>query len=241
MEIESARFRVNLTATLTKKMTNLTLIIGNKSYSSWSLRPWVLMKHSNIVFNEIRLPLCTPQWQEQINQYSPSGKVPVLLDGELRVWDSLAICEYLAEKFPDSSLWPKNGAPRAVARSVSAEMHSGFADLREHMSMNCRGRFPGRGITEAVTKDIQRVVNIWDDCLRRYGAQGDFLFGQFSIADAMFAPVCLRFITYEVALEGLSSAYMHRIHNLPAIQEWIRDARGEVETIERYEMYGGSE
>lgn len=219
-------------------MSEPTLVIGNKNYSSWSLRPWVLMKHSGIAFNEIRLPLSTPEWQEQIHHYSPSGKVPVLLDGDLRVWDSLAICEYLAEKFPDKSLWPKNGAARAMARSVSAEMHSGFADLREHMSMNCRGRFPGRGITETVSKDIQRIVTIWDDCLRRYEAQGDFLFGQFSIADAMFAPVCLRFITYDVALEGLSSAYLHKICNLPAIQEWVSDARAEPETIERYEMYG---
>ena len=218
-------------------MSDLTLVIGNKNYSSWSLRPWLLLRQANVPFSEVLIPLYTPESRKELTKYSPSGLVPVLIDGPVVVWDSLAICEYLAEKFPDRSLWPAGAEARAMARSVSAEMHSGFAALRSNMPMNCRERFPGKGMNEAVRYDIDRITDIWKSCRARFGTNGAMLFGKFSVADAMFAPVALRFLTYGVALDGVAQSYVAAILSLPAVQEWIADAGKERQRIEQFELY----
>ena len=183
------------------------------------------------------LPLrdLSPESAAALAKWSPSGKVPALHDGDIRVWDSLAICEYLAERFPEHELWPADAAARAVARSVSAEMHSGFTGLRENMAMNIRGRLPGQGRTPECLADIERILAIWTDCRACYGHGGDFLFGRFGIADAMFAPVVLRFQTYGVALEGAAGAYAEAILALPALREWVADGVAETERIEKFE------
>ena len=216
-------------------MTPLTLIIGNKNYSSWSLRPWLLLRQAGIPFEEVRIPLYAPGSTEALAAWSPSGKVPALHDGDLRVWDSLAICEYLAERFPEKQLWPADAAARAVARSVSAEMHAGFAALRQHMSMNIRARRPGQGRTPECLADVERILAIWTDCRARFGSGGDFLFGRFSIADAMYAPVALRFQTYGVALTGAAKDYADAVLALPAVREWVADGVAETERIAAFE------
>lgn len=216
-------------------MAKLTLVIGNKNYSSWSLRPWLAMKQFGLEFDEIRIPLYTPESKEQLQQYSPSGKVPLLLHDSLTVWDSLAICEYLAEEFPALNWWPKDKVARAIARSISAEMHSGFQNLRQNMPMNCRASRPGKGMTPEVQKDIERITAIWQNCRQNFGKSGTMLFGDFTIADAMFAPVVLRFITYDVKLDEDLRAYSEAILTLPAMQEWIKAAELEAETIPNFE------
>ena len=217
-------------------MSEPTLVIGNKNYSSWSLRPWLAMKVAGIPFAEHRIPLYGPGSKDQILVYSPAGKVPCLADGDLRVWDSLSICEYLAEKHP--GLWPQDPAARALARSVSAEMHSGFANLRAKMSMNIRKRSPGLGRTPESMADVARIVSLWSDCRARYGKGGPFLFGAFSIADAMYAPVVLRFRTYEVELPADCRAYSDAVLALPAMQDWIAAAMAETESLPQFELYG---
>ena len=218
-------------------MPSLTLVIGNKNYSSWSLRPWLLLRQAGIPFEEVRIPLYAPESAAALGKWSPSGKVPALHDGDLRVWDSLAICEYLAERFPDKQLWPLDAAARAVARSVSAEMHAGFSALREHMSMNIRARRPGRGRTPECLADVERILAMWTECRARFGGSGDFLFGRFGIADAMYAPVVLRFRTYGVVLEGAAKDYADAVLALPALQAWVADAVTETERIEKFELY----
>jgi len=205
------------------------LVVGNKNYSSWSLRPWLAMKVLAIPFREQRVPLYGAGSKEELLRHSPAGKVPVLVDGDLAVWDSLAILEYLAERNP--GLWPADAAQRARARSISAEMHSGFANLRNHMSMNVRRRFPGKGRTPEVLAEIRRIVEIWSAC------RGPFLFGAFCAADAMYAPVVLRFRTYEVELPPVCRAYADAVLALPALQEWMRDAERETETLPQFEPY----
>lgn len=216
-------------------MDRLTLVIGNKNYSSWSLRPWLLLKQFGIAFDEVRIPLFQPGSEQRLREFSPSGLVPVLRDTSLTVWDTLAICEYLAEKFPQLPLWPASAEARAIARCVSAEMHSGFTALRENMSMNCRKHFPGKGRAPGVQENIDRITEIWRDCRNRYGAGGDMLFGKFSIADAMFAPVTFRFVTYAVETDPVSAAYVKAVQALPPMQEWLAAARAEQEFIARYE------
>ena len=206
----------------------MLLVIGNKNYSSWSLRPWLAMKVLGLAFDEVRIPLYGPGSKEQILRYSPAGRVPILRDGETVVWDSLAILEYLAEKYP--KLWPSEPAQRAKARAVSAEMHSGFAALREHMSMNTRKRYPGKGRTPEVLAEIERIEAIWSE------AKGPFLFGNFTAADAMYAPVVLRFRTYEVELRKKS--YRDAMLALPAMREWIQAAEREPESLPELDLYG---
>jgi len=202
-------------------MPEFTLVIGNKNWSSWSLRPWLLMKHIGVAFDEVHIPLRQPGTRQQILQHSPSGKIPVLIHKGQVIWDSLAIAEYLAEQFPQKQLWPANVAARARARSISAEMHSGFQSLRTHLPMDILGHHPGQGINgEGVMGDITRVQEIWRDSRAQWGAGGPFLFGKFSIADAMYAPVVSRFRTYDVACDAVSSAYMEAVWNLPAMQAW---------------------
>jgi glutathione S-transferase len=216
-------------------VSDYTLVIGNKNYSSWSLRPWLLMRQAGLPFREIRIPLYTPESKAQIREYSPSGRVPCLLDGGLAVWDSLAICEYVAERHPELQLWPAAGAARAVARSVSAEMHAGFQHLRSNMGMNCRGRFPGLGRTVEVAGEIERIQRLWADCRARFGGTQPLLFGPFSIADAMFAPVVLRFRTYQVQLNPVCREYADAVLGLPALQEWLAAALAETEVIAAFE------
>lgn len=217
-------------------MSGLVLVIGNKNYSSWSLRPWLAMRQLGVEFEERRVSLYVPGAKEQLLAYSPAGKVPILIDGERRIWDSLAILEYLAESHP--SLWPAAPAARALARSICAEMHSGFPALRQHMSMNVRKRYPAKGRTPESLSDVARIVAMWSDCRTRFGAGGPFLFGAFGAADAMYAPVVLRFRTYAVELPPPCRAYAEAVLALPALREWMDAAGREAESLQQFEMYG---
>jgi glutathione S-transferase len=217
-------------------MADIKIYLGNKNYSSWSLRPWLALKQTGAEFDEELIPLGEANTRSTILRYSPSGRVPALIRGGLTVWDSLAICEYLAESFPAARLWPADPAARAVARAVSAEMHSGFAALRNHLPMNMRSSFPNRGVTPEVQADINRVTAIWRDCRKRFGAGGPFLFGTFTNADAMYAPVVSRFRTYRVELEEEAQAYADAVWALPALQEWLTAARNEPMIIESAEF-----
>ncbi|MDH4134939.1 MAG: glutathione S-transferase family protein [Gammaproteobacteria bacterium] len=216
-------------------MSSLTLVIGNRNYSSWSLRPWLVLKQAGIPFDEQYIPIRSEAWNHRIGDLSPSGKVPALIHGEVRVWDSLAICEYLAERFPEKKLWPDAVATRAEARSISAEMHSGFMALRQNMFMNIRRHMPTRGRTPETLADIRRIEDIWNSCRSRYASEGPFLFGRFSIADAMYAPVALRFQTYDFKLDGAAGDYAKTLLALPALQEWVAAARAEKEQLAHYE------
>ena len=210
-------------------MSDLTLVIGNKANSSWSLRPWLVLKQAGLAFAETVIPLRQPDTAARIAEHSPSGRVPSLIDGGLTVWDSLAICEYVAELAPDARLWPADRAARAVARAVSAEMHSGFVSLRSTMSMDLKRDRKGQGMTEATAADIARIEALWADVRTRFGipAGGPFLFGAFTIADAMFAPVVTRLETYGVAVSPESRAYMDAVLALPAMREWMAAAKDE--------------
>lgn len=212
-------------------MSTLTLIIGNKNYSSWSLRPWVLLRHAKIPFAEIRIPLDTPETEERLAPHSPSGCVPVLLDGKVKVWESLAICEYVAERFPEVAAWPAERQARAAARSMACEMHAGFAALREELPFNCRARRLGVVPSQDAREDIARVVSMWDKSRRTFGGDGPWLCGEFTIVDAMFAPVVLRFATYGVELPEPAREYSRTVQDHPAIREWIAQAREETEVI----------
>ena len=215
-------------------MADLTIYLGNKNYSSWSLRPWLVLKRTTVAFEEVVIPLYQSGSRETVLKYSPSGRVPALRHGDLTVWESLAIC---AETFPNFDLWPKDQAARARARAVSAEMQSSFRALREHMPMNVRSSFPGRGLTPEVQADINRIMSIWRDCRTRYGeGNGEFLFGQFTIPDAMFAPVVTRFRTYKTDLERDAETYCDMIMALPAMQEWIVAAKNEPMIVEAFEF-----
>lgn len=215
----------------------LTLVIGNQKYSSWSLRPWILFKMAGIPFKEVKVMIRQSDTQEKLRKYSPAGRVPCLVDGKARVWDSLSIAEYANELYPKKGLWPKDKTARAEARSVCAEMHSSFQDLRAKMNMNCLGYFPGKGLTPEVQNDIDRILEIWTDCRKKYGKKGPFLFGKFTIADAFYAPVVFRFRTYAVKVDPVSRKYMETILDLPAMKEWLAGARKEKEIIPSYEQY----
>lgn len=210
-------------------MTDLVLCIGDKNLSSWSLRPWLLMKQAGIPFAEKLIRLDRPETTREILKYSPSGKVPCLIDGDIAVWDSLAIAEYLSERFPEKRLWPEAPAARARARSISAEMHSSFGELRKTWPM----KFAEIGLrhpqSAGVAGDIKRISAIWTETRAAFGAGGPFLFGRFSIADAMYAPVVSRFMTYgPVDLPPAATAYCETIFSLPAMREWGADAAKEV-------------
>ncbi|MEY4640516.1 MAG: hypothetical protein RLZZ227_510 [Pseudomonadota bacterium] len=214
-------------------MGELTLVIGNKNYSSWSLRPWILLRHMAVPFAELRLPLFLPQSVERLKQYSPTGKVPALQDGSLAVWDSLAICEYISEQYLNARGWPQSVAERAQARSYAAEMHAGFQALRGAWPMNVRllRKMPVDG---AVARDIERICDIWTACLNKSG--GPWLFGEFGIVDAMFAPVALRFHSYQPELPELVASYVRTQLGTPAMQEWMSAATAEVEVIKEDEV-----
>ena len=211
----------------------LTLVIANKNYSSWSLRAWLMLKQTGAPFRELQVPLGQPDTPALIRRHSPSALAPALLDGDLTVWDSLAIGEYLHEKFPAAQLWPQAPAERARARSLSAEMHAGFSALRQNLPFNARGHYPGRPVSAECRANIERVCAIWRECRERSG--GPFLFGHSGIADAMYAPVALRFRTYGIALAQEAEDYVALLTRQDAIQDWLRAAREESARIEKYE------
>ncbi len=210
-------------------MAPLTLVIGNRNYSSWSLRAWLFMKHSGAAFTEVVVPLDTADTHDSILRVSPSGRVPVLRAGDLTVWDSLAICEYVAELTGQG--WPRSSEARALARSVSAEMHSGFPNLRTLWPMNARARNRRTALPPALAADIERIDEIWNDCRRRFGSGGPWLFGEYSVADAMYAPVVLRFNTYGARISQTARWYMASVLEDGAMQEWLAAAQREAWTI----------
>jgi len=198
----------------------LKLIIGNKNYSSWSMRPWIAMKVAGIAFEETVISLDAPDFKARVGSVSGSGKVPVLIDGDVQVWESLAILEYLADRFPACGLWPTDTAAKAHARAVASEMHGGFLPLRRHLPMNMWRPVIKRELTAEVETNIKRIEAIWSDCRERFGAGGPFLFGRFGAVDAMYAPVVSRFNTYSVAVRASAGAYMAAVMALPAWTEW---------------------
>ena len=208
-------------------MAETKLILGNKTYSSWSLRGWLLAKQAGIAFTEVVIPLRRPETRAEILRYGPAGKVPTLVtDGEA-VWDSLAIAETLAERFPDKGLWPADARARQVARSVTAEMHSGFPALRSALPMDLSKHYPGHEVSAEVQADIDRIQAIWRDCRQAFGAGGDFLFGGFSIADAFYAPVVTRFRTYDVTLDEVCEAYCAAVTGHAWMKDWAAAAAEE--------------
>jgi glutathione S-transferase len=212
----------------------MKLVIANKNYSTWSLRPWLLLTEHQLAFEEINESLAGDDLKQRLSQYSPSCKVPVLIDGDLTVWDSLAICEVVSEKWLQGKGWPESETARAHARSISAEMHSSFVALRSEMPMNIRAK---RKVTlsEAALNDVRRIDDIWSECRQTYQEKGDWLFGDFSIADCMFAPVVMRFQTYDVDLSEQSRQYMTAVLNNGSLNAWITAARAETETIQQDE------
>jgi glutathione S-transferase len=212
------------------------LVIGNKNWSSWSLRPWLAMRRLGLPFEEINVRLRLAESKAEIAKYSPSGLVPLLLDGDLAIWDSLAILEYLAEEHPEKRFWPADRRARAVARCVSAEIHSGFAPLRRACSMELLATNPLDPVPEEVEADIRRIIAIWGECRANFGDAGQFLFGAFSAADAMFAPVASRFRTYVPDLtrygdDGTAAAYVASIFAMPEMAVWTEGARAELAAV----------
>lgn len=208
-------------------MDTLTLIIGSKTLSSWSLRPWLALKRAGAAFDEIVIPLHRPETRAALDRETPAGKVPALRHGSREVWESLAICEYVAELFPAAGLWPKEAAARAAARSAACEMHAGFAALRTHRPFHALAQRPGEGIAPGIAADKARITALWRQCRERFGAGGPFLFGTFTIADAMFAPVAWRFHTYAVELEAAARDYAAAVMAMPEIAEWKAAAGAE--------------
>ena len=210
----------------------LTLVIGNKNYSSWSLRPWLLMRHFGLQFQEVMLPLDTPEFFRRIPDYSPTGRVPALHVDEDVVWDSLAICETVNERWLDGRGWPDDPRARAAARRAACEMHSGFGALRSQLPMNCRRQPRTPHWDAAAARDAARIEAIWEDLRGRFGAGADFLCGPFGIVDAMFAPVCVRLRGYGVPVSSSSRAYMQSVFDLPAMREWQAAAEAEPARVE---------
>jgi len=214
----------------------LKLVIGNKNYSSWSMRAWLALRANNIAFDEVFIPLYTgDEDKKRILAFTRSGKVPTLVDGDVTIWDSLAIMEYIAERFPNARLWPEDRARRAHARSIAAEMHSGFPALRSECAMNLHRPVRAVALSPEARADVARVQQIWLECRERYGKLGPFLFGSFGAADAMFAPVVHRFRTYAIAVGPEVQAYMETMMALPAFQEWTRLGAAETIIIEKFE------
>lgn len=214
----------------------LKLVIGNKNYSSWSMRPWLAMRAGGISFEEIFIPLYTGDVdKKRILSFTGSGKVPALIDGELTVWDSLAIIEYLAERFPEAGLWPQDCAHRAHARAISAEMHAGFLPLRNECGMNLHRPIRPIALSADAQANVARIQQIWIECRERHGGRGPFLFGAFGAADAMFAPVVHRFRTYAIAVAPRAQAYMETMMAHPAFVEWTEAGLAETLVIERLE------
>jgi glutathione S-transferase len=215
---------------------SLHLIIGNKNYSSWSFRPWLAMKVAGIDFDETVISVDAADFKARLTELGGSGRVPVLIDGDVRIWESLAILEYLAEKFPAAGLWPKRPATRALARTTASEMHAGFASLRQHLPMNVSRPVKSRVLDAGTAKDVARIDAIWNECRNKYGTGGPFLFGSFGAADAMFAPVVWRFHTYAVEVSSTALGYMRAMMSLPPWKEWQDAARRETWVLPEYEV-----
>ncbi|MCL6712010.1 glutathione S-transferase family protein [Pseudomonas sp. R2.Fl] len=218
-------------------MSRPILIIGNKNYSSWSLRPWLLLRQFGVEFDEIRLPLDTPEFFAEVQRYSPTGKVPALWDGDLHLWDSLAICEYANERWLEGTGWPRERTARALARVAAAEMHSGFAGLRTQLPMNSRRQPDAYRWDAAAQRDIDRVLALWSELRARFGQGGEFLCGGFGIVDAMFAPVAIRFDGYGVPVDGVAKDYMQALFALPAMREWREAGALETESVPGTEAF----
>ena len=222
----------------------LTLVIGNKNYSSWSMRPWVLLRGLEIPFRERQLKFHTQEWSDSIGGLSPSGMVPVLWEGEpgsgFATWDTLAIAERVHELFPDLAVWPRDPQARARARSLCAEFHSGFRAFRGAMPMNIRNRYPGKGMNPDVAKEIGRIQALWTEARKTFGGNGPFLFGAFGAADAFYAPVATRFVTYGVELEGTAREYQQAILGSPGVKAWTADAVKETEFVAEDEPYAAA-
>ena len=216
-------------------MGQLTLVIGNKNYSSWSLRPWLWMKQSGIPFEELNISLNPHTLERDLSPYFSNSKVPLLLDGDEQIWDSLAIMEYLAESYPDQA-WPGDRLARAKARAVVAEMHSSFFAMRNKMPLNCRKRFVGYKPEEDTLEDIERIVSIWQQCRKEYSPDGPWLFGGFTIADAFYAPVALRFRSYGVELTGEAADYMAALLSNPYVEQWVSEGVVQKEIIDWVEI-----
>lgn len=214
----------------------LKLVIGNKNYSSWSMRPWIALRIAGIAFEERVISLDDPIFKPELAKLTPAGKVPVLIDGDRHIWESLAIVEYLADKFPDAGLWPKDAAARAHARTISAEMHAGFAPLRRHCPMNMLRPPKRRDLPPEVQSDVARIEQMWTDCRARFGKDGPFLFGAAGAADAMYAPVVSRFQTYQIEAGAGTRAYMQAVMGLPAWAAWEAAARQESWVLPRAEV-----
>lgn len=217
-------------------MPELTLVIGNKNYSSWSLRPWIFMKHHQFEFEEKRVALYTETSDQELAEYHSDCKVPVLKDGDELIWDSLSILEYVSERYLAGRGWPEDDHARALARSVSAEMHSSFSHVRKELPMNCRKQFETVALSHEGEQEVERISWLWNTCRTRYGDSGEWLFGSFSIADAMFAPVALRFYGYSIPLSSVGRNYVKSIINHPAIIEWIAASKAETEVIDSEEI-----
>ncbi|VAW96587.1 Glutathione S-transferase [hydrothermal vent metagenome] len=217
-------------------MANLILIIGNKNYSSWSLRPWIFMRYFKIPFDEKRIALFTDTMEPDLAMYGSDTKVPVLQDGDRIIWDSLAILDYVSEQYLEGKGWPQNINARALARSICAEMHSSFFHLREALPMNCRKRFRNHPVASEAQREINRIKDLWKMCREKYTRDGRWLFGNFSIADAMYAPIALRFSGYDIALNDDDRAYVDTIISHPDVQEWIDAGKTEPEVIELDEI-----
>ena len=213
----------------------LKLIVVNKAYSSWSLRPWILLAHFHIPFEEVVIPMDQPDTRERILEHSPTGKCPALRDGAIEVWESLAIIEYLAEKYPDKAIWPRPKGARAHARAISNEMHAGFQALRQHCPTQFLRPVRKIALTPQVEADVARIEAAWANARTRYGKAGPFLFGKFSAGDAMYAPVVNRFHTYDVPVSRATRDYMDAVMALPAWKAWIKDAEAETWRLEKYE------
>lgn len=217
-------------------MSSLTLIIGNKNYSSWSLRPWIFLRHHQIDFEEKRVPLSVETTVWELAKYNSDFKVPILKDGELVVWDSLSILEYVSETYLENRGWPIDKNARSVARSVSAEMHSSFSNVRNELPMNCRKKLENIKLSQGALREIKRIKHLWRKCRNEYGNNGEWLFGNYSIADAMFAPVALRFYGYSIPLSGIEEDYVASVLKHSAIVEWVEAGKLETEVIEADEI-----
>ena len=217
-------------------MSKLKLIIGNKNYSSWSLRPWIFLRHHQIDFEEKMILLSVDTTAGELADYDSDYKVPILKDGELLVWDSLSILEYVSEAYADNKGWPDDWKARSLARSISSEMHSSFVNVRKELPMNCRKVFKNIKLSQEVEREVERIKWLWRKCRSEYGGNGEWLFSDFSIADAMFAPIALRFRGYGVPLNGVEADYVESVLNHPGIVEWVEAGKLETEVIEAEEV-----
>ncbi|MEJ2631361.1 MAG: glutathione S-transferase family protein [Acidihalobacter sp.] len=220
---------------LTANTEDTTLVIGNRNYSSWSLRAWLFMRQNQVPFTELRVALGHQDTADKLREYSASGLVPVLLESDLHLWDSLAICEYVSECHLDGRGWPADQRARAVARAACAEMHSGFPCLRQHLPMNLRSEFAWRDFSDKVGNEISRITSLWSECRHAFAHGKPWLFGDFSIADAFFAPIATRFLTYNVPMPADAARYVEELRALPALDAWYTAARNEIENLPQYE------